>query len=110
MSFGDKMLNVLLYLLSPIGNIPDANDRALHKSRGTFDSFSAKGFDRDTLKKGWSHTELSVQRDDGSLLPILLVTRTDHLSREQPSAAAGRKVPLVLWVHGGAYTMGTAKE
>lgn len=54
------------------------------------------------LFKGWDCTTIEVPRPDGTKLQVDI--------RRPPGYVAGQALPLVLWFHGGGYTMGTSSD
>eukprot|EP00928_Gymnodinium_smaydae_P030130 TRINITY_DN22478_c0_g2_i1.p1 TRINITY_DN22478_c0_g2~~TRINITY_DN22478_c0_g2_i1.p1 ORF type:complete len:362 (-),score=59.44 TRINITY_DN22478_c0_g2_i1:219-1304(-) len=99
---GDKCLNCVLKCVSPLASVPAVPD-AIFKARTKFNGMSEKQFDAKLPKIGWRQTTLQTPRKDGTQLDIILVYK-------EPSTPGNSLAPLVLYVHGGGYTIGTPKD
>ena len=103
LSFADKILNLIMYLISPLASVP-RDPTAVLRGRKGLSKYSALGFDNEiSSKNGWKQTVLKVPRGDGTELEVLLITRAEK-------RVDGKLDPLVLYFHGGAYTVGTNKD
>ena len=102
LSVGDRITNLCLCWFSPIAGIPD-KPKAFAKSRKVIGNIYVKGFRSAISKGGWRVTTLEIPRADGSTLIVELATTPRQADDPELSE-------LVVWMHGGAYTMGTAKD
>lgn len=108
-SAADKIVNYVLSFPSiwPLGQIPKKAD-ALKKSEEMVARINVSGFAREMEQKpGWLTTNVEASRADGSKLRILLCY---HKSHSAAGDSSGTPLPLVIWLHGGGYTMGTEQD
>lgn len=103
-NFLDWIFQLLAPLLLPLAKMTRsalAGDLGpLARVRSRIDEL--EGGQHDGLFKGWELTRLSVPRADGTVLDILL--------HRPAGAAPGDALPLVVWLHGGGYTIGCARD
>jgi acetyl esterase/lipase len=113
-SFLDWLCQLLMPLLAPFKRIvglrePSRTARIV-KMREQMATMELKSHDK--LFAGWSASVIELTRADGSTLLV-------HLHRPPPptAGAAGsteqgseKPLPLVLWLHGGGFTVGGARD
>lgn len=102
LSVGDRIMNLCLYWFAPMARIPD-NPDAITKARKLVGDLSVKGFQSAISKGSWQVTMIEIPRADGSMLAVQLAIPCRQA--DDPELCE-----LVMWFHGGAYTMGTAKD
>ena len=93
--WAEKLMSYVLWLVLPFAAIPRG---ALERCRRRFDKMSADGFDSALSKGGWTQESLTPP---GSTMEIVLC---------RPADSTAKDVPLVVHLHGGAYTLGVAKD
>ncbi|KAL1526774.1 hypothetical protein AB1Y20_015470 [Prymnesium parvum] len=95
LSTGDKLFNLGLRFFFPLRNVPEKPE-ALGKMRAFMERIGADSF------RKLSCTTVRTARGDGTDLEILMITHPAH----DPAKPA----PLVLFFHGGGFTVGKAKD